>query len=119
MDLKRIAISALAGVFAVGGIGSIVSLQQQPSSTRAVELPGDDPAIRREDDVGPNLEVVGDDDGVGDGDSNTGNGDATDGDDGTSGGANTGDGDATDGDDGTSGGANTGGASNTGGGSGD
>jgi hypothetical protein len=140
MELKRFAASALAAVFALSGIGSILVMQQQPRSVDAVELsPADlDPAIRRDDDDATALEVVHDDD-SGDGDdatgdggtaagnntgnaggANTGDGDRTAGDDGTgggnntvaAGGANTGDGDRTAGDDGTGGGNNTGGGGN-------
>jgi hypothetical protein len=136
VELKRLTVSALAAVLAVSGIGSIVFLQEQPGSAQAVELSGDDrqPAIRRDDSDGQALELVDDDDddslpddlhtrdgdatGGNDGTSggaNTGDGDATGGNDGTSGGANTGDGDATGGNDGTSGGANTGDGDATGG----
>jgi hypothetical protein len=131
MGLKRLAVSALAAVFALSGIGSILVMNHQPSVVDAVDLTGEEPAIRRQDDDGRALEVVDDDDVHGDGDAtkgddgtsggdNTvvvhGDGDATKGDDGTSGGDNTGDGDATRGDDGTSGGDNTGANTNTGGG---
>jgi hypothetical protein len=107
MELKRITLAAAAAVFAVSGIGSILVLQGQPRSVDAIDL-SDDPAIRRPEDNGPALELVDDDDSLGDGDD-------TNGDDGSAGGANTGDGDNTAGDDGTSGGNNTGDNSNTGG----
>ena len=102
MGLKRLTVSALAAVLALSGIGSILVMQHQPLNVEAVEL---DPAIRRQDDDGPTLQVV-DDDAEGDGDDTAGN-------DGTSGGNNTGDGDNTAGNDGTSGGNNTGSATNT------
>ncbi len=101
MGLKRVTVAAFAAVFAISGIGSILVLNSQPGVVDAIDLTDQDPAIRRQDDDGPSLEVVDDDDTPGDGD-------GTAGDDGTSGGANTGDGDGTAGDDGTSGGANTG-----------
>jgi hypothetical protein len=87
MELKRLAVSTLAAVFAISGIGSILWMQHQPRTVDAVELIDDDqPAVRRQDDDSPVLEVV---------DDERGDGDDTAGDDGTSGGANTGDGDAT------------------------
>jgi hypothetical protein len=120
MGLKRLTVSALAAVLALSGIGSILVMQHEPAGVDAVEL---EPAIRRQDDDGPTLQVV-DDDAEGDGDNtagddgtsggnNTGDGDNTAGNDGTSGGNNTGDGDNTAGDDGTSGGNNTGDGDNT------
>jgi hypothetical protein len=123
MGLKRFTVAALAAVLALSGIGSILVMQHQPLNVDAVEL---DPAIRRQDDDGPTLELVDDDVSGGDGDdttgddgtnggANTGDGDDTTGDDGTNGGANTGDGDDTAGDDGTGGGNNTADNTNTGG----
>ena len=127
MDLKRLTVSALAAVFALSGIGSILLINHQPRAVEAVELSDDDrdPGFRRQDDDGFVLEVVDDDD-RGDGDdtagddgtnrgANTGDGDDTAGDDGTNGGNNTGDGDDTAGDDDTSGGSNTADNTNTGG----
>ena len=94
MDVKRLTVSALAAVFAISGIGSILWMNHQPGAVEAIELSDDErvPAIRRPDDDGSVLEVVDDDDDRGDGDD-------TAGDDGSSGGNNTGDGDRTAGDD--------------------
>ena len=122
MGLKRLTVSALAAVLAMSGIGSILVMQHQPAGVDAVEL---EPAIRRQDDDGPSLQVVDDAEGDGDdttgddgtnGGANTGDGDNTGGNDGTSGGNNTGDGDSTAGNDGTGGGNNTADNSDTGGG---
>jgi hypothetical protein len=88
MELKRLWVAAIAAVFAISGIASIL-IQQQPGAVDAVDVSDDrDPALRREADDAPALEVVDDDD--------------------------RGDGDDTAGDDGTSGGDNTGGSTNTG-----
>jgi hypothetical protein len=102
MDTKRLAVSALAAILAIGGIGSIL-VNNRPQPVDAVELDDRDPAIRRLDDDANELVAVDDDDAAPKGD-----GDRTRGNDGTSGGANTGDGDRTRGNDGTGGGNNTG-----------
>jgi hypothetical protein len=123
MTLNRFAASALAAIIGVSGIGAILSSQARPIPVEGIELETDrddrapglpdpgEPAIIRPDDDDASLDAVDDDD-----DDPTGpfgDGDATQGDDGTSGGNNTGDGDATRGDDGTSGGNNTGDGDNT------
>jgi len=94
MELRRTLIATLAAIFAISGIGSILVMQQQPDVVDAIELVGDDRDTmnRRPDDDAPILEAVDDDDDADDsvgGLSATGDGDATAGDDGTSGGANT------------------------------
>jgi hypothetical protein len=117
MKLNRIAASALAAIIGVSGIGAILSSQARPIPVEGIELETDrddqapglpdpgEPAIIRPDDDDASLDAVDDDDADPTGPS--GDGDATKGDDGTSGGNNTGDGDNTRGDDGTSGGNNT------------
>ena len=82
MELKRLSVAAIAAVFALSGIASLL-VQSQPSPVDAVELDGPDPAFRRQDDDQPVLEVIEDE--------SKGDGDNTAGDDGTSGGNNTGD----------------------------
>ena len=103
IDMKKLTAAGGAAVLALSGIASMVVLNPGPPDVAAIDLVGE-PAIRREDDAGPALDAVPDDD-----DDNSGDGDRTRGDDGTGGGDNTGDGDRTRGDDGTGGGDNTGG----------
>jgi hypothetical protein len=102
MSHKRLAVAAALAILAAGRLGS-VAFTEPPSTVQAAGHKGDDqPIIRRDDDEGLTLAVVDDLDD----DPDTGDGDATTGDDGTNGGDNTGDGDATTGDDGTNGGDN-------------
>ena len=97
MGIGRLAVVLLAVAVAVTGFAALVNeVASGDDSNPALE----DIELRK-DDAGSD-EVV-DDDG------RDGDGDATHGDDGTSGGNNTGDGDRTAGDDGTSGGVSRGG----------
>ncbi len=91
MAVRKVAAAGVAAVFALSGIGSVLIMQQQPSTVEAIDLSDDDSAIRREQDDGPALEVADDRDDDDTNGGNTGDGDGTDGNDGTNGGNNTGD----------------------------
>ena len=57
MTMRQLAAAALAAVFSISGLGAILISQQNPGPVDAIELRGDDPAIRRDDDDPARLEV--------------------------------------------------------------
>jgi hypothetical protein len=57
MTMRQLAAAGLAAVLSISGLGAILISQQTPRSVDAVELSGDDPAIRRDDDDPARLEV--------------------------------------------------------------
>jgi hypothetical protein len=62
MTMRQLAAATLAAVFSISGLGAVLISQQSPRPVEAVELHGDDPAIRRDDDDPARLEVDGRDD---------------------------------------------------------
>ena len=92
--MGKLIVIVIAAALAVGSIGSLFMKSRHSQPGDSIVLASDG----RKDDVEVELAT----------EESEGDGDDTEGDDGTSGGANTGDGDRTAGNDGTSGGGNTG-----------
>jgi len=117
MNIGKLAVLGVAIALAFGGIGVGLADWRSSDPGQPIDLAGDfdarkneaddDVPLAADDDRGDGDDTQGDD-GT-NGGNNTGDGDNTRGNDGTNGGNNTGDGDNTRGNDGTNGGDNTGG----------